>query len=168
MLLGLDRAAADLKMIAAATGYTERAIRTATEEMTLAGFIEEIEGRPPSYCADPAAWARVLQANRLDSTRPVPALPRWRFWAAGFSFLAGVIDWAEKVEKSAWSAYVSSSRARDVYELNSRRLRQAGVDVQPAGVIRGEDYLREFETLVRRVQAWASEGLDPMHRPGDR
>ena len=43
LLLGLAGAPADLKLIAAATAYTERAVRTAAEEMALAGFIQEVE-----------------------------------------------------------------------------------------------------------------------------
>lgn len=41
-------AAADLNVLTAATGYSDPAIRTATEEMVLAGLIREIEGRPSS------------------------------------------------------------------------------------------------------------------------
>jgi len=38
------------------TGYTDRAVRTALEEVARAGFIREAPGRPSLYSADPAAW----------------------------------------------------------------------------------------------------------------
>ncbi|MGH7502504.1 MAG: hypothetical protein ACREL7_12195 [Longimicrobiales bacterium] len=63
VLLGFAGEAADLKVIVVATGYTERAIRTATDEMTLAGFIHEIEGRPSSFYTHPGTWAHVLQTH---------------------------------------------------------------------------------------------------------
>jgi len=159
LLLGFAGEAAGLKVIAAATAYSERAIRTATREMTLAGFIQEIEGRPSSFCANGRAWNLVLQTHRHDSQEQVPAVPRWRFWAAVFAFLAGVIEWSEKAHAEGWSPYVASSRARDLVESHGRRLRQAEVDVRPPDSWRGAEYLLGFEDLVLDVQRWTNDGL---------
>jgi len=159
LLLGLAGAAADLKVIAAASAYTERAVRTATEEMTLAGFILEIEGRPSSFYAETRAWGHVLQRHRLPSQEPAPAVPRWRSWAAVFAFLAGVIEWANRVQDEGWSAYVSSSRARDLVENHGRQLRQAQLDVPFPVSARGPEYLLDFEDLVLQVQRWTNDGL---------
>lgn len=161
LLIGFGGAAADLKVIAAATAYTERAIRTATEEMTLAGFIHEIEGRPSSFYADPRAWAAVLESRRLDGGggREASSLPPWRFWSAVFVFLAHVIDWSSEQERKGWSDYVAGSRARDLLEAQTRRLRQAQVDLPSTRTGPGEDFLELFQELVRRVARWTSAGL---------
>ena len=118
---------ADPKVIAAPTAYTERALRTATEDMTLAGFIHEIESCPSSFYAEPEAWGRVLHTSRADrkAAEAAPALPRWRFSAAVLAFLAQVVEWADATEREGWSEYVASSRARDLLDDSRRRLRQA-------------------------------------------
>ena len=159
LLLGFEGAAADLKVIAAATAYSERAIRTATKEMSLAGFIHEIEGRPSSFHAEAEAWAQVLRTHRDDWQTQAPAVPRWRFWAAVFEFLAGVIDWAGRAHGEGWSTYVASSRARDLVENHSRQLRQAELDVRRPASARGAEYMLDFEDLVLQVQRWTNDSL---------
>jgi|GEM_PF-856871 hypothetical protein len=160
LLLGRSGVAADLKLIAAATAYTERAIRTATEEMVQAGFIHEIEGRPSSFFADAKAWAPVLEAHRPSWPEGTAnAVPPWRFWAAGYAFLAGVVEWAESAQDEGWTPYVASSRARDLVEKQGRILRQAELDPRFLVLGRGTRYLAEFEELILRVREWAREGL---------
>lgn len=161
LLIGFGGAAADLKVIAAATAYTERAVRTATEEMTLAGFIHEIEGRPSSFYADPKAWANVLQSRRRDRNGPRDegGLPPWRFWAAVFVFLAHVIDWSLTQERKGWSAYVAGSRARDLLDTHAPRLRQAQVGLSATAQTSGADFIGAFEKLVGEVATWSDEGL---------
>lgn len=155
LLLGLHGAAADLKVVAAATGYTDRAIRNATEDMVLGGFIREIEGRPSSYSADPHAWAHVLQTDRFDGAAD-HTIPPWRFWGAVYSFLADVIAWADEAERSEWTGYVTTSRARDVVERHRRRLRQAGIETASGP---GPAFLEHFEDLLGRVHRWALTSL---------
>ena len=161
LLIGLAGAPADLKVIAAATAYTERALRTATEEMTLAGFIHEIEGRPSSFFAEPEAWGRVLYTPRADREAQAAGqfLPQWRFWAAGFVFLAYVVEWADTAEREGWSDYVASSRARDLLDESRRQLRQAQVRLPAGAPSRGAGFLGDFEGLVREVEAWVRDGL---------
>lgn len=161
LLLGLAGTAADLKVIAAATAYTERALRTATDEMSLAGFIHEIEGRPSSYYTEPGAWGQVLQTYRTNGEvlQMEPAFPPWRFWPAVFVFLAQVIEWADASESEDWSAYVASSRARDILADHQPRLRQAQVGLPSLGPARGAEFLQDFERVVRRIETWTDEGL---------
>jgi hypothetical protein len=159
-LLGLGGAAADLKTIALATGYTGRAMRTAAEEMALARFIQEIEGPPTSYRADPQAWASVLQVYRLDPTAASrPSIPAWRFWSVAFSFLAAVIHWEREAVREGWSSYVASSRARDLMEAHRRRLRYVDVAVAAVTDARGAAYLESFREIVERVSTWARQSL---------
>lgn len=161
LLLGFGGAAAGLKVMAAATAYTERAIRNATDDMVLGGFIREIEGRPSSYYADPDAWAHVLRTHRPDRSVERPVIPRWWFWGAVYSFLADVIAWAEEAEREGWSSYVMGSRARDLVARHERRLRQAQVEEIDALSVSGPEDLGYFEELVDGVRRWAKESLYP-------
>lgn len=151
LLLGLGGTAASLKVIAAATGYTERMIRTATEEMVLAGFIHEIRGRPSSFHVDPRPWAHLLQIYRLEPPDEHPSIPPWQFWSAIFSFLLDVSRWATEAQRQEWTDYVASSRARDLYEEHERRLGQAGLKVPPHETDRGVRYLETFAGIVKQV-----------------
>jgi hypothetical protein len=148
----------ELKTIAEATAYTTRAIRTAADEMTLAGFIQEIEGRPSAFYADPKAWAHLLHANRVHPSEAA-AFPRWRYWSAIFLFLSSVIDWAEAAERGKWTDYVVSSRAYDLFESHRRPLKQAQVDLPASAKAQGADYLGDFEDLIQRVQVWSNASL---------
>lgn len=161
LLVGFGGAPADLKVIAAATTYTERAVRSATEEMRLAGFIHEIKGRPSSFYADPTAWAILLQSRRMDGGRRSDdaSLPPWRFWAAVFGFLAQVIEWSVTQERNGWSLYVAGSRARDLLEMHTRKLRQAEVWLPPLAETSGEHFLAAFEEVVREIAVWTDVGL---------
>jgi hypothetical protein len=159
LLLGLQGAAAGLKVIALGTGYTERAVRTATEEMVLGGFIREIEGRPSSFYMEPGPWAQVLQTYPLDKEGAGPGIPPWRFWAAIYAFLAGVIDWANQAERDGWGEYVASSRARDLVGRHETSLFQAGFRFPAPEHGRGTEYLTVFAEIVKQLATWVREGL---------
>lgn len=157
LLLGLRGEAADLKLITAAVGYTERSVRTATDEMVLAGFVREIHGRPSSFYVEPRAWAAALQSYRIDARENQPSLPPWHNWAAVLSFLTAVDCWGRQAEKETWSDYVASSRARDVYEQYQHRLVQTGISLPPAESATGTAFLDLFSTAVERVDEWTRE-----------
>jgi hypothetical protein len=160
LLLGLDGAAAELPVLTLATGYTDRAIRTATEEMVLAGFVREIEGRPSSFRVDPEPWSDILQFYRLDRTPDEgPSLPPWHYWAAIFAFLTAVDDWGRSAEEHDLSEYVASSKARDLYEQHERQLLRAGVDPLPQRAARGTDFLPLFHSLVLETAEVARAGI---------
>lgn len=153
-LLGLADAAADLRVIAAATGLTERTIRGATEEMVLAGFIREIRGRPSSFRVDPEPWARLLRSHRLGRDDDF-SIPPWRFWSAVFAFLTAVDLWRESAATNGWSDYVASSRARDLIERHARNLIRAGLEPPPPDAHRGTAYLGAFQDFVTSTCDWA-------------
>jgi hypothetical protein len=157
LLLGLDGAAADLNVLTAATGYSDPAVRTATDEMVLAGLIREIEGRPSSFYVDPEPWARVLQSYRLEPRGGAPAIPPWHYWAALFPFLTAVDRWGRAAQDAGWSDYVASSRARDLYEGHRRPLVRAGIEAIPPGDTRGTDFLDAFHALVAGIREWIQD-----------
>jgi hypothetical protein len=158
-LLGLRGAPATLRTIAAATGYTTRAIRTAAEEMTLAEIVDGVPGQPVEYLARHEAWAHVFGTRPPGAAREEPPrLPPWKPWASVFLFLAGVESWARDAADHGWSEYVASSRARDLAEKHTPMLRRAGIAV-PRGAGRGAEYLGDFAALVQSVDAWMHENV---------
>lgn len=161
VLLGSGGTAVNLKLIATATGYTERTIRTATEEMVLAGLIQEIEGRPSAFYVDPEPWAHLLQVQRPEDPSGEPSMPPWQFWAAIFAFLASVSNWAAEARQHDWTDYVASSKARDLYDEHERRLKQAGLGLVLPSPERaqGTKYLELFHETVGQVCDWAREKL---------
>lgn len=157
MLLGLGGESAGLRDVAAATAYTDRMIRTATDEMILAGFISEIEGRPSSFYADPERWTPVLDARWHPDPTGAGPIPPWRYWSAVFAFLCDVSRWAMNATKDGWSEYVASSRARDLYETHQARLQRAGVRSSPPAAGPGARYLVDFHRLLEGVRSWTRE-----------
>lgn len=150
LLLGLDGEAVDLNVVIEATGYTDRAVRTATEEMVLAGLVREIEGRPSSFYVDPEPWARVLRSD--------PSIPPWHYWSALFPFLTAVDRWGRKAGEEDWTDYVASSRARDLYERHERRLVRAGIESIAPETMRGTRFLGAFHALLLSIRDWIPAG----------
>lgn len=158
ILLGMDGAAVDLKTLAAAAGYSERMIRTATEEMVLAGFLVEVDGRPSSFYVEPEPWAEVLYTFPPEPERP--QIPPWRFWTAILAFLCHVIHWADTASEQNWTDYVAASRARDVYDDHEGRIRRAGVRVSPPPpASQGERSLEVFREVVEGIRSWTLRNL---------
>lgn len=160
VLLGLHGGSAELKGLAIATGYTDRALRKATEDMARAGMIRRTDLQPSAFSAPYQAWAHVLDAYGLASTKAAqPSIPPWRFWLLLFPFLAAVIDWASQADHGNWTEYVASSRARDLTDAHQPGLRRVGILVPDSRTARGADYLKPFADLVLRSRAWAREQL---------
>lgn len=144
--------------IAGATGYSGGAVRSAAEEMVLAGFVQRVEGTPAAYCADHRAWAGPLQLRPTTSSRG-PEVPPWRYWASVFAFLAAVEAWAAEAEAEAWSPYVASSRARDLVEDHARSLRTARLRLPDPREPGGAAFLEDLERGMAHVHAWCLEQL---------
>lgn len=160
VLLGLHGAAADLKRIALATAYSDRAMRTAAEEMTLARFIYHVEGPPSEYRADPEAWKGVLNFHQANSRHASDSgIPHWHFWSVAFAFLTSVIDWEHQAIQDGWSEYVASSRARDLMERHRYPLRHADVTMTSTNDARGADYLASFADIVQEIAGWTRRSL---------
>jgi hypothetical protein len=161
VLLGLHGAAANLRTLALATGYSNRAMRTAAEEMARARFIHEIEGPPAAYRAEPGAWCALLGGGPADaSVGAGSGVPPWRFWSIAFAFLTAVIEWEREAHRAGWSPYVVSSRARDLVEAYRGRLQHLDVTLATSADARGEAYLDAFRDLVHRVCSWAYRALE--------
>lgn len=157
-LLGLRGAPAPVSLMAAATAYSGRAVRTAAEEMALAGFIERLDSAPVAYAADHTAWAGVLRLYRLSAQR-TPEVPPWRYWSVVFAFLADVDRWARDADEQGWSPYVASSRARDLVADHARHVRTAGLRLPDPAASAGAAFLDDLATEMDQVHAWCVKHL---------
>ncbi|HEU0299567.1 MAG TPA: hypothetical protein VFR37_08940 [Longimicrobium sp.] len=158
LLLGLRGAPAAVSLMAAATGYSGRALRTAAEEMALAGFIERQESTPVAYRADYTAWAGVLRLFRLSAAQ-MTDVPKWRYWAAVFAFLAEVDCWATEAEEQGWSPYRASSSARDLVQDHARPLQLAGLRLPDPATPGGAAFLEDLAAGMDRVHAGCLKNL---------
>lgn len=156
-LLGLHGDRATTREAAEALGYTEVAVRTAAQEMALAGFVEETYDRPVLYSANPDAWGALLGAPSTNA--PGASMARWRYWAGLFAFLADVGAWVEEGKGAEWSAYVWSSRARDLAERHRQPLDAVRLRVPEPKHYRGSRYLPAFVETVEEVAQWAEHHL---------
>jgi hypothetical protein len=157
-LLGLRGASASVSLMAAATAYSGRAMRTAAEEMAQAGFIERMDTAPVSYVADHTAWAAVLRLVKLNAQRS-PDVPQWRYWSVVFAFLAEVDCWAREAEEEKWSAYQASSRARDLVADHARSVQLAGLRLPDPQASGGAAFLEDLAAEMDRVHAWCIKHL---------
>jgi hypothetical protein len=151
-LLGIHGASADLRALTVATGYSDRALRTAADEMALARFIRTVAGTPSAYRADPEAWMPLFGAGGGD-------VPPSRFWSVAFAFLAAAGAWEREASHNGWSCYVASSRARDLMEVHAPRMRYLSAQLDSGSEARGAEYLDVFERAVQRIARWTREHL---------
>lgn len=159
-LLGLGGAAADLRTITMATAYSDRAMRTAADEMALARFIQEVAGPRTAYRADPEGWRTVLGVRRsISEPAGCAVLPPWRFWSIAFAFLSAAVCWGREARQQGWSSYVASSRARDLVEMHQPRLRFVNPEMPEPAHARGSEYLDVFRDIVEFVAGWARRSL---------
>lgn len=157
-LLAQRGAEAPVSGIAGATGYSGSAVRTAAEEMVLAGFAQRLDGAPAAYCVDHRAWAGPLQLRPTASSKG-PDVPPWRYWASVFAFLAAVEAWAAEAEAVEWSPYVASSRARDLVEDHARSLATARLRLPDPREPGGAAFLEDLERGMQHVHMWCLEQL---------
>jgi len=144
-LLGRDGARATVREIASATGYYERAVRRAVEEMAAARFLIPARTAPAAYSVNPDGWASALE---LPDDPPL-----WRYWNENYSFLLNLLEWFAKSEKA--SSYLLSSRARDLMERHESIFEIHGIDIPFPEDYPGEAYLEPFvetaEKLIERL-----------------
>ena len=159
-LLGLSGERATTKEAAEALVYTEVAVRTAAQEMALARFVEETQGRPALYAAEPEVWAGLLGIAQVGRRQKRSVtLPAWRYWAGVFAYLADLLVWAEEGRKADWSAYVWSSRARDLSARHRQVLDTVRLDCPDGERYRGSAYLDAFAAKAREAASWVQEHL---------
>lgn len=149
---------ASVSAMAAATGYSATTVRAAAEEMVTGGFAKRVAASPAAYCADHRAWAPVLGLRATTSVKG-PEVPPWRWWASVFAFLADVVAWAHEAQAEEWSAYVASSRARDLVQDHARPLRTAKLRLPDPRAPGGGAFLDDLERGMAHIHEWCLEHL---------
>jgi hypothetical protein len=142
-LLGRAGARATIRQIATSTGYYERAVRRAVEEMAAARLLVPARTAPASYSANPDAWSSVLE---LPGDPPL-----WRYWNENYSFVINLLEWFAAGKDA--SPYLMSSRARDLMETHGSVLDLHGIDNPMPEDFPGEAYLDPFvETAFKLIE----------------
>lgn len=149
-LLATGGAWVTVKGIAEGLSYTPRAIRRAVDALVAARFIQATTGTPAAYRVDAKAWAPLLE----PSGKP----PAWRYWSPVFDFVADLAEWTggEGALPRA-TAYVLSSRARDLVERHGIAFARNQIKIPSPGDYPGEKYLQAFEETLRRLARWLEE-----------
>ncbi len=149
-LIGISDRAATVQEIERATGYAGVTIRDATRDLVQARFIREMDERPMRYYARREQWAALLQLGSQGQTD----MPVWRSWKTVFAFLAHVDELARSCAVESASAYVQSSRARDVFLIHQRAFTDNRIDVPDPRDFRGAAYLAAFRDTVQALADW--------------
>jgi hypothetical protein len=148
-LLGMVGARRTVQEVARATRYYPRAVRRALEELAAARFVLAAPSAPISYHVDADAWGAVLGL--------AGGPPPWRAWQDAFAALAHLLGWLDDPATARGSAYLLSSRARDLAERHAGAFHPFGVALPDTGAFPGEAYLEPFTDAVR---LWAERLLD--------
>jgi hypothetical protein len=145
-LLGSSGAHQTVPAIAVATGYYQRAVRRAVEDLAAGGFVNAAVTSPASYRIERGAWRELLGLGEDP--------PTWRPWSVWFAFVSQLQDWAERQAAGPTvSDYVLSSRARDF--LDGQRPKLGGsIGLPDARGYVGERYLEVFEKSLLEVADW--------------
>ena len=145
-LLGSHGARQTVPAIAVATGYYQRAVRRAVEDLAAGGFLSAAATSPASYRINPAAWRELLGFGDEP--------PVWRPWNVWFSFVSQLVAWVElQAAGSGVSDYVISSRARDFLESQRPELERT-IRLRDARGHVGEEYLDVFEKSLLDIAEW--------------
>ncbi|MBI4879759.1 MAG: hypothetical protein HY812_08890 [Planctomycetes bacterium] len=152
------------EVVAKGTSYSVASVRRAAGDMALARLLAASGDRPVRYSVDREAWARLLHLE--DILRPIGAgsgadwsIPRWRFWAQMFAFLAACLEFCEWSRGSAAAPVASASRARDLSERFGRVFTWNGIEQPDPRMYPGERFLQAFEFGVSRACAWIEENV---------
>jgi hypothetical protein len=158
-LIGID-GSASIREASEAIDYTEVAVRTAAQEMALAGFVNaDSSSRPTRYAVPVDPWSSLLGLKRRSGERSGERpWPIWRHWADVFAFYAAVPVWVNEGRNNAWSPYVWSARARDLVESHTRAFTTT-IGLPSARERTGPQYLESFSDSVGKLCEWTRDHL---------
>ena len=108
-LLGRTGVRATVREVASGTGYFERAVRRALDDLVAARFLAVQATSPISYYAQWANWEQLLGVDQNHA-------PLWRCWHELYLVVVALDGWGREADTARWSRYVAASRLRDVFE----------------------------------------------------
>jgi hypothetical protein len=150
-LLSLRGGWASVRLIAEATDYSVYGIRRTAEKMAAAQLIESTTEKPLEYRADTKAWKPALGL--------VQDVPPWRFWYQTYAFVADLVWRDQERELEAPSAYLLSSRLRDLTEKHQDALRLNRIRSPEPSQFIGDEYLVAFEEIAECLARWMTRGV---------
>jgi hypothetical protein len=144
-LLGRGEEWAGVAEIAAALGYGTSSVRSATDALAAARFIETGGTRPQRYYASRQRWGALLGHA---------ALPRWQPWSDTFAFALRLLAWLESDGARAPSDRLALSLARDLLDRHGAMLARLKLDApDPRGFDQGAE-MWAFTKLVEALARW--------------
>lgn len=149
-LLGIGGESATVQDIASAISYSTVAVRNALKDMVLARLIHETPDHPASYYVYLEPWAMVLDLEEPGRTKP----PAWTYWYPVHAFLANAYVLFKQADEEAKSAYVLSSKARDIAEEFGRAFSKNRILIPRPPDYRGAVYLEGFRETVKALRDW--------------
>jgi hypothetical protein len=108
-LLGRAGARATVRQVASGTGYYQRAVRRALDDLVAARFVAVQATSPISYSAQWADWEQLLGVDQSNA-------PLWRCWHELYLVVVALDSCGREADAARWSGYVAASRLRDVFE----------------------------------------------------
>ncbi len=108
-LLGCVGVRATVRQIASGTGYYDRAVRRAVDDLVAARIVEVQATSPISYYAKWASWEQLLGVDQNSA-------PWWRSWHELYLVGLALDGWGRQADVAGWSRYVAASRLRDVFD----------------------------------------------------
>lgn len=135
-LIGLQGRMATVQEIAEAAGYSKVAVRNVTSDMALARFVQETDGYPARYHVHIESWTALLGLRDKGSVHEGEPVV-WRQWASLFTYLAQI----HLLLSVPQSAYVLSSRARDILEEHQVAFSRNQIIVPDPNDYQGASYL---------------------------
>jgi hypothetical protein len=152
-LLGMGEQAATVSEAAEATAFARATMHGTLRDLARAGFVHA-GGGTARYHARRGAWGALLGLSPAGhgGAAAAAAWPRWRHWAQVFAFLAATQAWAKDARQQ--TAYVASSRARDLVEAHASALALSRLSVPRMDAYRGADFLGGFADAVTALAQW--------------
>jgi hypothetical protein len=140
-LIGSAGARRTIREITEATLYHRRAVQRSVEEMVAARMVAALPSAPATYRVQEEAWVTALELGEDP--------PLWRFWHQLF-VLGGALDSAAGATRDQ-SAYIQSSRARDILERHRVAFDLNAVPLSDPATAPGEAYLDLLQADVARL-----------------
>ena len=139
---------ATVRQVAQGTGYADRAVRRAVEDLVAARFVDTVPTSPVSYAVPSQRWYPLLGVD--DNT-----VPLWRWWHEVYVIARALVDWGEQADAAGWTRYVAGSRLRDVFERLTPLTSRAYVREHP-------DWSAAPDTWLEGPQPWVKELVELM------
>ena len=145
-LIGCGGAGQTIRDIATSTGYYERAVRRAMEDLAAARLTMAMATSPVRYQVRWRDWAQLLGVDEDHA-------PLWRGWHQLYAVVVAVDGWARRAEESSWTPYVTASRMRDMFD---------GIAPLMARSMGGEvpDWSRPPERWLEELEGWVGKTVE--------